>query len=799
MNSTPISTNHHIPILKVLPPTYNTRNHNLITTIQKKIELMPINKILKINKFEKLIPYNLWFRNEFYKIANCCQNNQYMRIRYYKTSMLTPIIRSKDNETDVTQIKSFLPILSLYQPFYPETFYAIWEFLQMKHVNITSKHFLNISRKERLGGIESIIFYHEKYQQTYQYNTYHSWLAGEEKYNQFNFNYAISVPNINFLAQAYKIEFISSSKQLRTYDFINIDTIHIFENIFQWDNEELDLQSILFYFITALEHLAPNGSLLLRLNVICANSWCIIFDIANVFFREYTFFRPSTLNPLNSEVYLFLDKYNGQYASTLYYVFLRNLYKNQVYNIMNLNCPANHKNPIYCKYISAVHNWEAKLTDIMNTNMDVDYDLSHITKWHEVHDLKQIKDVIDTTGDRDAVDSYVLKSSETKFMIKPVAPTILYSIPFYKQMIMKRSELNYYKRVMDTKPSKIFDCTRYKKTSGDMLTWEELSDFMNPYKSLRNILKSKYGAETVTNAWIKMYELLNMFPNLIESKQTIKTFHLCEAPGAFISALNHYLDNKSQKLDWYAQTLRPIITDTDGTNTALDDHFGLIQRYPNRWIFGDPMGDVSGDITHSAIIRYYSLNMRGIDFMTADAGLMSNPNELNEQEAYLGKINMGQILCILSCLSIGKSAIFKTFLPMTEPLTISMMYLVTLVFDSVTITKPSTSHRNNSEIYVILMGYRGVSMPMLDILYKLLDDVKITSKTLLMHQIDKLFFKSYMKINEYFVNQQIKTLCTSYYYYYHLNELEYFQKKNIGCVKKWLESNPISVLRNYLL
>ena len=50
-----------------------------------------------------------------------------------------------------------------------------------------------------------------------------------------------------------------------------------------------------------------------------------------------------------------------------------------------------------------------------------------------------------------------------------------------------------------------------------------------------------------TQAWMKFYEILTHFPKLLESGQTgrpIRSLHLCEAPGAFISALVHYCSGK---------------------------------------------------------------------------------------------------------------------------------------------------------------------------------------------------------------------------------------------------------------
>lgn len=56
-------------------------------------------------------------------------------------------------------------------------------------------------------------------------------------------------------------------------------------------------------------------------------------------------------------------------------------------------------------------------------------------------------------------------------------------------------------------------------------------------------LKTATNAEFVTVAWCKMYECLGRFPELIKSPK-INSLHLCEAPGAFITALNHYLHTR---------------------------------------------------------------------------------------------------------------------------------------------------------------------------------------------------------------------------------------------------------------
>ncbi|MEM3062076.1 MAG: SAM-dependent methyltransferase, partial [Nitrososphaerota archaeon] len=405
--------------------------------------------------------------------------------------------------------------------------------------------------------------------------------------------------------------------------------------------------------------------------------------------------------------------------------------------------------------------------------------------------------------------------------IRPTKPDILYNISNYRKLLEKRAELNYYKRVMDTKPSRIFSPNKTSDSSY-FLTWERLMNVMNLYKKIRNTLLIQYRAEVVSNAWLKLYEILNIFPDLIPRKETVRTFHLCEAPGAFILATNHYISNRGgSRLEWYAQSLNPFGRDSD---SLLGDQYGLMSRYPEKWLFGSEE-DNSGDVTHSTVIRSYAKNplLKEIDFMTSDAGISCNPRDLNEQESRLAKVNMGQIVGILACLSPGKSAVFKTFLPMVEPLTISLMYLVTHLFQNVTIIKPSASHTSNSEVYVVLENYKGINQEMLNILYDLLDDPKITSKSLFFTKIEPVFFDTYVKRVSSLIDRQIRSISMSYYYYYHLDELLDFEKGWIressplftfnrrykitsslretidNYTEEWFRKNPVSVLKHPLL
>jgi cap2 methyltransferase len=61
-------------------------------------------------------------------------------------------------------------------------------------------------------------------------------------------------------------------------------------------------------------------------------------------------------------------------------------------------------------------------------------------------------------------------------------------------------------------------------------------------------VKQKFQAELVTQAWCKFYECLCNYPVIPKEAINLNFFssvHLCEAPGAFVSALNHYIVSHS--------------------------------------------------------------------------------------------------------------------------------------------------------------------------------------------------------------------------------------------------------------
>lgn len=102
------------------------------------------------------------------------------------------------------------------------------------------------------------------------------------------------------------------------------------------------------------------------------------------------------------------------------------------------------------------------------------------------------------------------------------------------------------------------------------------------FKGLRKKVEFTYNAQIVTNAWLKMYELLNT----MNFNNTSQAFCNCELPGGFISAINHfnYTMMHYPTFNWVASSLYPS-SETD----ALEDHYGLYQCNPDNWLMQSPL------------------------------------------------------------------------------------------------------------------------------------------------------------------------------------------------------------------
>ena len=160
---------------------------------------------------------------------------------------------------------------------------------------------------------------------------------------------------------------------------------------------------------------------------------------------------------------------------------------------------------------------------------------------------------------------------------------------------------------------------------------------MDPAGLLVPHIRHAYAAEGCSRAWVKMFHFCSAFEDLLPSarwgvhggtsaqvvpdedagvqsacegkrcrharKHELRTLHLCEAPGGFVLAMNHFMRSRYPCVEWSwtASTLRGEGSgkEQDGarrTASALEldpiarnvaeKSFPLLRQYASHWVFG---------------------------------------------------------------------------------------------------------------------------------------------------------------------------------------------------------------------
>lgn len=740
-------------------------------------------EILKKNPYEKIVPFNLWFNHNKVTIKIIKQNDQLIRLRYYDNHLLTPIVTESD--VNMLPIRKFIDDMTVYQPYYPESYYDMWEILHMFNMKELSKS-LFIINEESHGSIESVLMYKEKNLSINKTDIADVWFTGGEIFNLLKNDYSLNVPMDKVLSQTYNFNYVKSTSELNKYNIVMINSLHKLDNLTVWSSEPIDIICNIFYLIRSLKQLEASGKLIIKLNAFGRKYWDIIVNIIEQFFPLVNFFKPTIHNPYNPCIYLIANNYIPNpvlldiVSVELEYQYRLKNYKNIIFTHKF------KKNNLISKYYSFI--------DSIFANLKLyDNQIIKITNKYKIPGQIIISKLVKNFN----LEILSVKSSASKTTLKNVIllPKLKLSDQelgvdvSYELLCGKKSELNYTKRVMDTKPNGLFQkFGKIRQT--DFLLWEKFTEKFYPLGNIIYSLRSKFSAQFVTNAWMKLYEILSYNWKGVFSKYTcVNAFHICEAPGAFISASNHIFRTNNITYNWHAQTLHQ-----SANSLALEDRFGLIAKYPNKWLYGpSDSNNRSGDITCSSNIKYYKEKLGSdINFITADGGFYCEPSMLNMQEEIVAKIIFGEIITIFACLSNGGNAILKMFLPLSCPLTVSMIYLMHRYFESVTYSKPISSGASNSEIYVLLQNYQKISETQLNILYEMLDDQKITHEFFIVEMTNGFIQKYYRDVSD-IIDRQINALQYMYYYYYNqsikIPESTYTQNN-------WFVDNPIKQIHN---
>jgi len=182
--------------------------------------------------------------------------------------------------------------------------------------------------------------------------------------------------------------------------------------------------------------------------------------------------------------------------------------------------------------------------------------------------------------------------------------------------------------------------------------------------------------------------------------------------------------------------------------------------------------DGTGNIMHLANIRGFA--KKQYDIVTSDCGWPTQDFGFQEEE--LLQINHGQLTAMLMCLKGGGNCVFKTFLPIMYPLSLSLFYILYTHFEKVIYFK-GMLNPSSSEIYVLGINFKGLSKPVEDAMCHIVQ--KFNPNQWLFTTFEKDFIKFHSEAIQACIENTKKSIIRSilmYYYYNYKDHDELLQR-----------------------
>ncbi|NXD25122.1 CMTR2 methyltransferase, partial [Spelaeornis formosus] len=305
--------------------------------------------------------------------------------------------------------------------------------------------------------------------------------------------------------------------------------------------------------------------------------------------------------------------------------------------------------------------------------------------------------------------------------------------------------------------------------------WHRHTSFTNKAGKIISHVKKSVNAELCTQAWCKFHEILCSFPLLPDEALQdgeLNSVHLCEAPGAFIASLNHFL--KSHHIpchwNWVANTLNPYHEANDTLMMIMDDR--LIANTVPWWYFGpDNTGDVM-TLKHLTGLQSFVSSMTTVHLVTADGSFDCQGNP-GEQEALVSPLHYCETVTALMILGTGGSFVLKMF-TLFEHRSINLLFLLNCSFEEVHVFKPATSKAGNSEAYVVCLRYMGRESLHL-LLPKMMQNfgTELVNKALFSERtLPESFLKTHEECCMFFHKCQVETISENICLFEHMEEAE---------------------------
>lgn len=234
--------------------------------------------------------------------------------------------------------------------------------------------------------------------------------------------------------------------------------------------------------------------------------------------------------------------------------------------------------------------------------------------------------------------------------------------------------------------------------------WDYAKKLSNPFELInQGGYKGISEINPISRSYFKLLELI-IDHQLIDNRESFNYGALAEGPGGFVECFIRYRKSHFQGRNdnILCMTLKSDSNEIPNWNKASN----IFEMNNVRISYGK---DGTGNLYNSENIVFFREQLKGglVDLVTADGGFDYSVN-FNKQEQMSTRLIFAEVVCALNINKVGGHFVLKVF-DIYTVLTIKIIYLLTLYYETVIITKPNTSRPANSEKYIVCKGFKGIS------------------------------------------------------------------------------------------
>lgn len=351
--------------------------------------------------------------------------------------------------------------------------------------------------------------------------------------------------------------------------------------------------------------------------------------------------------------------------------------------------------------------------------------------------------------------------------------------------------------------NKIADKVSYYKGFIDKIDnykkWDIAKKISNPYELINHSNNSVSLINPISRSYFKFLELVQDY-NLIDNINNFKYVALAEGPGGFVECFIKYRKYRFLGRDdnVYCMTLSSDSNEVPNWNKAKY----LFQKNNIHICYGL---DETGNIYNPDNLKYLRNKIGGskAHLVSADGGF-DYSIDFNQQEQMSSQLIFSEIVGALSMNCKDGHFILKIF-DTFKLITLQMIYLLSLYYKQVHISKPFTSRPANSEKYLICKYFKGILPEDIKNLYKIQNEwnnnyLSSSNNCIGIYfsnfTLDNTFLNYFNKINLYFAKQQIKNILTTISVIekeLKSDDILYLKKKQVVYALSWCRKykNPI--------